>query len=388
MNFENSIITGLTIDGEDFLVGNSHEGAALTFQDISQFVTRIEIDMSLNPDANGFLRAGVNEASNFHVNYSDGKGEFFKFSTTVIEHQYDDPNFKGWLFIYGQFKGLDLTQLSDEEKKVIVSVQYDDNVTVIPENAFVGCPNLKQVKLSDSTTFIGCSAFSGCSSLELIKLPILLEEIPEKAFECCSKLTHVELGENIKHIGNRAFAGCSSLKRINLSKDLEEIGDYAFYQDERLEIGSIPSNVSKVGDYALYSLQQDCIVFDSVEPPEIGEHAIPAGTKTIFVPTSSLVAYKEAYAETYAYMIYPNRGYFSETITIPVDAWADNTAKVSSAGATREFRNTVDWVLSLAQPNVNSISLVRQENLFLTFTAETTPTEEVSVDVRFTLTNF
>jgi hypothetical protein len=387
MKFENSIITGLTIDGEDFEVGNSVEGAALTFQDISQFVTRIEIDMGLNPDANGFFKAGINEASNFHVNYSDGDGEFFKYPATVIEHQYKDPNFKGWLFIYGQFKGLDLSQLSDEERKVIVSVQYDDNVTIIPENAFVGCPNLKQIKLSDRTTFIGCSAFSGCTSLELVKLPILIEEIPERAFEFCSSITHIEMSDNVKKIGNRAFAGCSSLKKINLSKDLEEIGDYAFYQDAILTIGSIPSNVSKVGEYALSSLSQDYLIFDSVEPPVLGAHAIPAGVRTIFVPTSSLVAYKEAYTG-YASKIYPNRGYYSETITIPVDAWVGNTAQVFSAGATRENRNTVDWVLSLAQENVNSILLVSKENLLLTFTAETTPTEDISVDVRYTLTNF
>lgn len=62
--------------------------------------------------------------------------------------------------------------------------------------AFIGCKNLKIVKLPCSINKIRCYAFSGCSSLKKVEIPSSVRIIDEYAFQNCNNLTNVVF-ENI-----------------------------------------------------------------------------------------------------------------------------------------------------------------------------------------------
>lgn len=82
------------------------------------------------------------------------------------------------------------------------------DVTEIPDNAFLGCSNLRKIILPTKLRKIGYQAFLGCRGLTSISFPAGLEEVESGAFNGCTRLREVHFaGAQLKVVGFAAFNG-------------------------------------------------------------------------------------------------------------------------------------------------------------------------------------
>ena len=82
------------------------------------------------------------------------------------------------------------------------------DVTEIPDNAFLGCSNLRKIILPTKLRKIGYQAFLGCRGLTSISFPAGLEEVGSGAFNGCTRLREVQFaGAQPKVVGFAAFNG-------------------------------------------------------------------------------------------------------------------------------------------------------------------------------------
>ena len=85
------------------------------------------------------------------------------------------------------------------------------DVTEIPDNAFLGCSNLRKIILPTKLRKIGYQAFLGCRGLTSIFFPAGLEEVGSGAFNGCTRLREVHFaGAQPKVVGFAAFNGVSA----------------------------------------------------------------------------------------------------------------------------------------------------------------------------------
>lgn len=138
----------------------------------------------------------------------------------------------------------------------VMKVTYKDgsektfyNLTSIEENTDSNKLNAKSVEICEGVTNIGQNAFNNCSSL-----------------------TSVTIGNSVKTIGTGAFKGCTGLDDITLPYYVASIADYGF------------ADCNKLSEMTVKALT----------PPSLGDKAIPNTLSTIYVPASSLDAYKSA----------------------------------------------------------------------------------------------
>lgn len=90
----------------------------------------------------------------------------------------------------------------------------------IPNKMFEGMTLLEEVILPEGLEDIESSAFKNCKNLKKINLPQSLENIRERAFESCIGLTEIELPSQLEMIDYFAFTGCSSLNEILISDEV------------------------------------------------------------------------------------------------------------------------------------------------------------------------
>lgn len=86
----------------------------------------------------------------------------------------------------------------------IQSVVIPNGITVIGENAFLSCGNLKSIVLPDSLKEIELWAFGYCSSLRTMIIPNGTERIGRCAFYLCSAIT-VWIPQSVTTIEDQVF---------------------------------------------------------------------------------------------------------------------------------------------------------------------------------------
>ena len=96
----------------------------------------------------------------------------------------------------------------------VVHVRVHPSVTIIPENAFYQCHQMRSVELSEGLLEIGGAAFMKCETLKQISIPSTVTRILQSSFYGCTSLEKVTLHDGLLAIGKKAFFGCKSLKRI------------------------------------------------------------------------------------------------------------------------------------------------------------------------------
>lgn len=143
-----------------------------------------------------------------------------------------DANNEYMIAYYGAaFEEIDLSSLEElgegafagctALKKVILG----DNITYIPDRAFLQCQNLDTINLS-KVTKIGANAFLNTALTE-VELPCVTE-IGKYAFSECDKLVSVVLNENGVVINEGAFSNSGKLATVENLDKATYIGDYAF----------------------------------------------------------------------------------------------------------------------------------------------------------------
>ncbi|MBP3495790.1 MAG: leucine-rich repeat domain-containing protein [Clostridia bacterium] len=148
-------------------------------------------------------------------------------------------------------------------KTYITGIHMPDTMTIVDNQAFMGCSGLKNVTIGcnmtelNSWTFGDCTSletivipnsvtimdtyvFSGCTSLKNITLPKSLRGIPDGAFSVCTSLESIELPSSITYVGSAAFKNCTSLKNIVVPDNVASIGAGAFGGCSSLESMTIP----------------------------------------------------------------------------------------------------------------------------------------------------
>ena len=161
-------------------------------------------------------------------------------------------------------------------------------ITVIPNEAFLGATALQSIILPEGLASIGVSAFEGTtklgstdettvelhgslvsiadkafynSGIKSINIPYSVETIGVSAFEDATKLQTVtfEEGSAIKELGEygnatNIFKGTTALTTLTISNTLEVIGDNVFENSGISEIllanEDEPANLAKIGKYA------------------------------------------------------------------------------------------------------------------------------------------
>ena len=117
----------------------------------------------------------------------------------------------------------------DAKELEIPAEMEGHRVTIIGEEAFLGCTGLTSVTIPDSVTFIGGRAFFACESLTSVTIPDSVTSIGDHAFDWCQNLTSVVIPDSVTSIGDHAFDCCTSLTSVTIPDSVTFIGDEAFY---------------------------------------------------------------------------------------------------------------------------------------------------------------
>lgn len=158
-----------------------------------------------------------------------------------------------------QFDG-NITSIPDDafSGSKLESINIPDGVTSIGRNAFNGCEQLKSVTIGNNVTSIGYYSFNKCKSLTNINIPDSVTSIDSYAFAECS-MASITIPDSVTTMGDRVFYRCKNLKNVTIGNNVTSIGESAFYATNLTGI-TIPDSVTTIGDYAFY----DCSNLASV----------------------------------------------------------------------------------------------------------------------------
>ncbi len=209
-------------------------------------------------------------------------------------------------------------QISDKDFPVFegclnfTSVNFGENVKVVPAYGFKDCTELRYATLSNSVKEIGDEAFSGCSMLSYMEIPNNIEiaygssfigtGITEPLFNE-HLFIYLPKGYNAKYsipngittIASRAFFENETLTSLTIANSVTTISDNAFEQANGLKSITIPNSVTKIGKSAF----RFCSKLTSITLPNsittIEEETFSgcAHIKSITIPNSVTTIKKE-----------------------------------------------------------------------------------------------
>ena len=164
-------------------------------------------------------------------------------------------------------KSMDKHISAFEQCQSLTSVNFGDNVKVVPAYSFKGCSELKYVTLSNSIEKIEREAFAECTNLTYIEIPLSVQKVEGNVLQntgiyepvfnenifvyyAGDESKEYKIPDGIKIIAENAFYENKTLKSIIIPNSVITIDDYAFYEALALETISIPNSVTRIGQNA------------------------------------------------------------------------------------------------------------------------------------------
>lgn len=123
--------------------------------------------------------------------------------------------------------------VSDIDYNNFSSVTLPNTVTVIGENAFNKCSQLKNVNIPRSVKIIQANAFSECTALEEIVIPSSVTKIQESAFSGCALLKEIFIPQSVTIIEKHAFNDCQNLTIYCQAKEKPSNWAFSWNTDSR-----------------------------------------------------------------------------------------------------------------------------------------------------------
>ena len=187
--------------------------------------------------------------------------------------------------------------ISETEASLVNVIRYDSG-----NDSYVVPSTVELDGKTYTVTTIGKEAFYGTEhSITDLTLPDTLTTIEEGAFLGATQFTELMIPDSVTYIGDNAFNNASNLQSINIPKGLGSIGNGVFAGTAITGI-TIPENIESIGDNAFILCEElTTVVFESDEPPSIGDGAFATNTEImVYTPgwnpegvftTSNLEAY-------------------------------------------------------------------------------------------------
>ena len=113
---------------------------------------------------------------------------------------------------------------SDGKPRVIY---FPEGMKKIFDDSYHDCLSLRKVVIPNSVTVMGSQLFIGCKNLKEVKLSENLVEIYSSTFENTG-IQRIIIPESVKEIGNRAFGNCESLSVVVIQSDVINIHQSSF----------------------------------------------------------------------------------------------------------------------------------------------------------------
>lgn len=170
-----------------------------------------------------------------------------------------------------------------------------NNLSEVPNNAFVSFNTLESVYLPDTTT-IGNYAFNNCTNLTAVNLPEATT-LGKGSFEGCSSLTSISIPKVTSIVDgdnwSSAFRNCTSLQSITFP-ELRYIGTCLFYSCTSLQSITAPKATSISPSSIIYCSSLQEIILPGPTLCELSyffDNGCPTNMN-IYVPANLVDSYK------------------------------------------------------------------------------------------------
>lgn len=172
------------------------------------------------------------------------------------------------------------------------NIKYSGHVTIPESVTYNGLTYL--------VTGIGNYAFANCNLLRSISIPNTITYIGNYSFYDCNSLINVPIPNSVTSVGYDAFYSCENLSSINLPNSVTIISEDAFGWCPNLTNITIGNSVTSLGVRAFSGSPLTYITCMAETPPEAngtsGNSTFSSYSNvTLYVPSSSIEAYKTAY---------------------------------------------------------------------------------------------
>ena len=110
----------------------------------------------------------------------------------------------------------------------------DDATVILPQyySAMNGADgSYSAIKITSFDT----ETFKGNTQIERVVLPVYVTEIPDNAFEGCTNLKEI-VAMGVTKIGNNAFKGCTSLRTFSIDNKVMSLGNNAFEGVDEIKV--------------------------------------------------------------------------------------------------------------------------------------------------------
>ena len=173
-------------------------------------------------------------------------------------------------------------------------LQYFTSLKRIPERFFAGCSNLISVVLPKSIEVIGSLSFIG-TGISMINLPEGLSIIEQEAFELCNNLKEIIFPESLEVIKHSAFHCCSELSKVVFPVSMSVIENNAFDACNKLEFVRLPE-IEVIEDYAFSGVGiKHLLIPEGVTLIEAGAFSNCSNISTIELPSTIIAIGNKAF---------------------------------------------------------------------------------------------